>query len=130
MKYYYLSIENMFSKNVQLFLTEIQASDPCYPSPCGPNAVCDNGVCNCQPEYHGDPYFECRPECTISSECPMDKTCAKHRCVDPCINTCGVNAICQVVSHMAVCTCPSRTTGNAFIQCNSVKGKYLNKGQK
>lgn len=112
--------------NIMTLFLEPQATDPCNPSPCGPNANCDNGVCTCLPEYHGDPYFGCRPECSLSSDCPLDKTCVRNRCVNPCINSCGTNANCEVVTHMAVCTCPSRTTGNAFIQCSPVKGNYDN----
>lgn len=42
------------------------------------------------------------------------------------MNTCGTNANCQVVNHMAVCICPEKMTGNAFIQCNPTKGKSFN----
>lgn len=96
----------------------------CNPSPCGPNSVCDNGICTCLPEYNGDPYFGCRPECIISSECPMNKACVRQRCINPCDNTCGTNARCEVVNHMAMCTCPPNLTGNAFVQCNPIKGKF------
>lgn len=103
-------------------LLEPVPADLCNPSPCGPNAMCENGVCTCKPEYHGDPYFECRPECTVSSECSRDKACVRNHCVDPCVNTCGVSANCEVINHMAVCTCPQKMTGNAFIQCSPIKG--------
>lgn len=117
---------NFRSENLIVFyILAPLASDPCNPSPCGPNAECNDGVCTCRSEYHGDPYFECRPECTTSSDCPMDKACVRQRCKNPCLNTCGTNAVCQVVSHMAVCTCPERTSGNAFIQCNPIKGSNL-----
>lgn len=99
--------------------------DPCNPSPCGSNAVCRDGVCTCLPEYNGDPYFGCRPECTISSDCTTDKACVKNRCVNPCVQTCGRDALCQVVNHMAVCTCPPKTKGNAFIQCDPIQGTML-----
>lgn len=114
----------MFHMFLHFFFVEPVLTDACNPSPCGPNAVCNNGVCTCIPEYRGDPYFECRPECTLSSECPRDKACVRNKCVDPCINTCGINANCEVVNHMAVCTCPARTAGNAFIQCSPVKGRF------
>lgn len=99
--------------------------NPCNPSPCGPNALCDNGACTCIPEYHGDPYFGCRPECTISSECPMNKACVNQHCINPCDNTCGENALCEVIKHMAMCTCPPKLTGNAFIQCYPLKGMII-----
>lgn len=98
------------------------SDDPCEPSPCGSNAQCNNGICTCIPEYEGDPYLGCRPECLLNIECALDKACIKNRCVNPCTDICGVNAICQVNNHIPMCICPPAMTGNAFIQCNPVKG--------
>lgn len=60
-------------------------SDPCYPSPCGANARCrveyGSAVCTCEPEYHGNPYEGCRPECLVSSDCPMARACIRNRYV-------------------------------------------------
>jgi hypothetical protein len=64
-------------------------SDPCNPSPCGPNAECNDGYCKCLYEYHGDPYIGCRPECVLSQDCTRDKNCVRNKCVDPCRGTCG-----------------------------------------
>lgn len=108
----------------RFFFSEPTPVDLCNPSPCGSNSICDNGVCSCLPEYHGDPYLGCRPECTISSECSLDKACVGQRCINPCPNTCGTNALCEVVKHMAICTCPQKMAGNAFVQCSPIKGKY------
>lgn len=101
-----------------------QDIDPCNPSPCGANAVCsNNGECSCLPEYQGDPYFECRPECVLSSDCPHDKACHRRKCVNPCNSgVCASNAICEVVLHIPMCRCPERMTGNAFIQCSVLEG--------
>lgn len=115
----------MIQSNLIFIFSEPVVTDLCNPSPCGPNANCNDGICTCLTEYNGDPYFECRPECTISSECPRNKACVRNHCVDPCVNTCGINANCEVVNHMAICTCPMRTTGNAFIQCSPIKGELL-----
>jgi len=95
------------------------ADDPCNPSPCGPNAQCRDGVCTCLPEYQGDPYVGCRPECVINSECPRNRACIRNKCQDPCPGTCGENAICDVVNHVPVCSCPPGMTGNAFIACRT-----------
>uniref|UniRef100_A0A182VD83 EGF-like domain-containing protein n=1 Tax=Anopheles merus TaxID=30066 RepID=A0A182VD83_ANOME len=61
--------------------------DPCRPSPCGPYSQCRNvnehAVCSCQANYIGSPPA-CRPECTVSSECALDKACIKQSCLDPC----------------------------------------------
>lgn len=100
--------------------------DPCYPSPCGPNAQCYDGTCTCLPEYQGDPYTGCRPECTLSSDCPRDKACIRNKCVDPCPGTCGTNAICEVINHVPMCKCPPGTRGNAFIECRTYQEVVLN----
>lgn len=98
--------------------------DPCDPSPCGPNAVCNDGQCTCISEYQGDPYVGCRPECVLNSECPHDKACIRNKCVDPCPGTCGVNAICEVLNHVPMCRCPDGMSGNAFYQCDPIPRKY------
>lgn len=70
--------------------------NPCSPSPCGANAVCKErnnvGSCLCLPEYFGDPYTGCRPECVQNSECDRTKACINNRCKDPCPGVCGINA--------------------------------------
>lgn len=98
--------------------------DPCHPSPCGPNADCNNGVCTCLPEYQGDPYFGCRPECVLSTDCPIDKACLRSKCVNPCRDMCGLNAECNVYNHVAICSCPSGMTGDAFTQCIRIDSTY------
>lgn len=91
--------------------------NPCIPSPCGSNAQCNNGICSCLPEYQGDPYQGCRPECILNSDCPRDKACIREKCTDPCLGTCGQNAICEVLNHIPICNCPSGMKGNAFVLC-------------
>lgn len=101
-------------------------SDPCNPSPCGPNAICKNGDCECLPEYIGNPYEACRPECILNSECPRDKTCLRNKCKDPCPGTCGQNAICDVVNHIPVCSCLAGYIGDPFVSCREQPhSKYL-----
>lgn len=94
--------------------------DPCNPSPCGANAQCNEGTCTCLAEYQGDPYRGCRPECVLNTDCPKDKACSRHKCIDPCINTCGQNAECTVINHIPSCTCIKGYIGNAFILCNRI----------
>lgn len=115
----YESTETLFS----LLLELPQSVDPCQPTPCGPNAVCHNGVCSCLPEYQGDPYFGCRPECVLSTDCPLDKACFRSKCVDPCRDMCGVNAECNVYNHVAICSCPMGHTGDAFTHCKIIESK-------
>lgn len=95
---------------------------PCQPTPCGINAVCQEfngaGACSCIPEYFGDPYIECRPECILNSECPSNRACINSKCVDPCPGTCGYNAECQIVNHSPLCTCYPGYVGNPMTGCH------------
>lgn len=97
-------------------------SDPCNPSPCGSNAVCKErngaGACSCLPNYFGDPYINCRPECVQNSDCPRTKSCLNMKCIDPCENLCGFNAVCRVTNHQPVCSCEPGFTGNPMRICH------------
>lgn len=96
--------------------------NPCVPSPCGPFATCrESGyanvpTCTCLENYIGSPP-NCRPECTVDSECNSDRACLRQKCRDPCLGSCGIGAQCLVVNHMAVCLCPKGYTGDAFANC-------------
>ena len=103
--------------------------NPCIPSPCGPNSICQvkqgRPVCSCVANYIGSPPF-CRPECVLSQECPWDKACINEKCQNPCINSCGSNAKCDVVNHTPFCSCLAGYIGDAFIGCSKiVTRKYL-----
>ncbi|RZC36331.1 hypothetical protein BDFB_000153 [Asbolus verrucosus] len=97
-----------------------EPTNPCQPSPCGPNSQCrevnEQAVCSCLPNYIGSPPG-CRPECVVSSECPLTKACINQKCVDPCPGTCGLNARCQVINHSPICSCQSSYTGDPFTRC-------------
>lgn len=105
-----------------------QEVDPCMPSPCGPNSQCQNrnGIpsCSCQSNFEGSPP-NCHPECTINEDCLSDLACINQKCKDPCPGSCGLNANCHVMKHVAICTCDEGYTGNAFTQCYTIpiKGK-------
>ena len=105
--------------------------DPCNPSPCGSNAVCSTrgraASCQCIPQYFGDPYVACRPECTTNAECPSNKACQNLKCVDPCPQAnCGVNAKCSVVNHIPNCVCNPGYIGDPFRACRlPPKRKFL-----
>lgn len=107
--------------NLHFFtISEPIESNPCQPSPCGPNSQCkevnNQAICSCAPNYMGTPPT-CRPECIISSECPLHLACSNQRCMDPCSGSCGVGATCKVINHNPVCSCPSRYSGDPFIRC-------------
>lgn len=97
--------------------------DPCVPSPCGPNAMCkavgEIPVCTCMNNYIGVPP-NCRPECSINSDCIADKACIQEKCRDPCPGSCGLNARCTVINHTPACTCPERYSGDPFINCSPI----------
>lgn len=88
---------------------------------CGANTECreHSGIlaCVCQTDYYGNPLIGCRPECVISADCELSKSCFNQRCVNPCENACGVGAQCQVVNHNAVCYCPAEYSGDALVSC-------------
>ena len=94
--------------------------NPCVPSPCGPFSQCQNigGIpsCSCLPNYVGSAP-NCRPECSINSDCTSDKACIREKCRDPCPGSCGTNAYCNVVNHTPICTCPRDYTGDPFTSC-------------
>lgn len=108
----------------------IEYKNPCQPSPCGYNSQCreQNGlaVCTCLPNYSGSPP-DCRPECVVSSECPLDKACVNQKCVDPCTNgICATNANCHVRNHSPICSCAPGYTGDPFSQCYPIPRKIFN----
>lgn len=103
--------------------TEEEELNPCEPSPCGVNAVCKQqngaGSCSCIPDYHGNPYEGCRPECILSSDCSPDKSCIRSKCVDPCPGICGTYATCTVINHIPSCNCINGYYGDPFTGCRS-----------
>lgn len=94
-----------------------QSADPCELAQCGPNTECHKGVCKCIPNYFGDPYVGCRPECTMNTDCSPNKACVNTRCIEPCVGTCGVNALCTVYNHIPSCSCPTSYIGDPFVSC-------------
>jgi hypothetical protein len=104
--------------------TPIEIYRPCDPSPCGENAICTEkngaGSCSCMPDYYGDPYISCRPECILATDCDRSKTCFNTKCVDPCPGSCGLNADCRVVYHSPTCSCKPGFTGNPTQYCREI----------
>jgi hypothetical protein len=41
-----------------------------------------------------------------------------QRCIDPCPGSCGHNAVCNVISHSPLCSCPQGLYGNPFEYCS------------
>lgn len=103
--------------------------NPCNPSPCGANAVCRErngaGSCSCLPEYFGDPYSGCRPECVANSDCDRSRSCVNNKCVDPCPGTCGLNSECSVINHAPFCSCIPGYTGDPMRACTVIQASKL-----
>jgi len=108
------------SKCLSAVMPPLIQKDPCVPSPCGSFSQCRNiggsPACTCLENYMGQPP-NCRPECTIHSECLSDKACINMKCIDPCPGSCGTNALCSVINHIPTCRCPEGYTGNTFVFC-------------
>lgn len=123
----YLYVRNFYLRTYNVITITFLASpsqnlSPCSPSPCGTNAICKEmnnaGSCSCLPDYIGNPYEGCRPECSINSDCPSNKACIRNKCMDPCPGTCGQNAMCNVINHLPSCTCLPGFTGDPFRYCS------------
>jgi hypothetical protein len=103
-----------------LYISPVIAN-PCIPSPCGHYAECRNNdgfpSCSCQAPYIGNPP-NCRPECSIHSDCLSNQTCINQKCQDPCPGSCGFNAECKVINHIPTCFCSVDFTGDPFVSCN------------
>lgn len=113
---------------------DTKETDPCYPSPCGANTLCEKvgntAVCKCLPGLQGVPtsVTGCHPECVLSSDCPGDKACIQSKCRDPCSqNVCGSKAVCKTINHSPLCSCPSPLIGNPFEECYTKIGKRSDK---
>lgn len=104
--------------------------DPCYPSPCGPNSNChvigETGVCSCFANYVGRPP-NCRPECTLNSDCPRNLACINEKCKDPCPGSCGSYTTCTVNNHQPICTCYEQYTGDPFSSCSPISKETIRK---
>lgn len=123
------SHENCRTPNLTSIVTisvqrEPEIVNPCNPSPCGVNAECNvrnnAGSCTCLPDYFGDPYHECRPECVLNTDCPKTRSCLNNKCKDPCPGMCGLNAECSVSNHAPTCSCIAGFTGNPSVACHEI----------
>lgn len=118
-----LNKKNFFKQfNKLLSHSNLNQGQGCIGSPCGINANCHEAlgrpVCSCPIGYSGNPLVHCRRSgCLDHTECASHQTCRNGNCVDPCVNTCGVNANCEVRNHVPVCSCPSKYRGDPFTHC-------------
>ena len=99
---------------------------PCFPNPCGINALCNMhpniehaATCVCKKGYFGDPSSYCHPECTENEHCSSNRVCKNQKCVDTCPGFCGTNTVCSISNHLRSCDCRKGYTGNPSGSCKS-----------
>lgn len=110
------------------YLGEMPRTNPCEPSPCGPNSQCrihdEKPACSCLPEMKGIPP-NCRPECIINQDCPSTRSCISGKCIDSCKGACGSNSLCQVINHIPICSCYDGYEGDPYSACVLRQGKIF-----
>lgn len=110
----------LFIRNNIFLHAVLPETNPCSPSPCGPNSNCRdvNGlaVCTCLPNFIGSPP-NCRAECVVNSQCSQDLACVNQKCISPCPDPCGISTQCRVISHSPICVCNLGYTGDPFTRC-------------
>lgn len=63
--------------------------------------------------------------CQYNEDCPPEKLCDRlnRRCINPCMeDSCGDNAECYPVEHVAQCRCLPEHIGNPYTACSSFIG--------
>ncbi|KAG8270610.1 hypothetical protein J6590_081938 [Homalodisca vitripennis] len=95
---------------------DMKCVDPC-PGPCAQKS-------SCRVHKHV-PFCSCSPgqimqtKCFENADCPLDRTCIKEKCEDPCYNICnGTNTSCRVRNHIPYCTCQQGFYGDPLTSCN------------
>lgn len=109
---------------------ECTAIETCNANVCHPTAICEaknsGPVCKCPPNFIGDPYsagcrMQIEGDCPRGDiDCPVDSVCHQGKCINPCLEACGTNALCKVIDRKPVCSCPERfsaLTGKAQDGC-------------
>ena len=70
----------------------------------------------------------CKDGCHFNNDCSQTTACLNQTCQDPCqppkgldepFDDCGVNAVCEVVSHAPTCRCPEgyRPLNSPYVAC-------------
>ena len=61
--------------------------------------------------------------CASDDDCPEYTACRNRKCINPCAldKPCAPSAICKVVNHNPVCTCPNGFIGSPYTRCSPRK---------
>ncbi|XP_026683575.1 LOW QUALITY PROTEIN: neurogenic locus Notch protein-like [Diaphorina citri] len=76
----------------------------------------------CPPGAHcvkTDGVPKCKASCQSDEECGLGEKCLQGQCNNPCERqgACGVNSLCNVLTHRKVCFCPRGFTGDPETEC-------------
>jgi hypothetical protein len=129
---YFYNIKIIFISNIDNLIEFVFFSDEidaCSLAQCGANARCieqnSATICQCAPDYYGNPYVACHYECLQNSDCNLNEACSNHKCISPCEGACGSGASCDVINHSPICYCDAESTGNPFVYCTQLPyGKF------
>ena len=61
--------------------------------------------------------------CDSNDDCPDYTSCRNRKCINPCAvdKPCAPSALCKVVNHNPVCTCPNGYIGSPHTRCTPRK---------
>ena len=63
--------------------------------------------------------------CSNNDDCPDYTACQNRKCINPCAKNdpCARLAMCRVVNHEVICTCPDGYIGSPYTSCE--RRKYI-----
>ena len=61
--------------------------------------------------------------CLQNQDCPLYTACRNRQCINPCAedSPCAPTAICRVINHEPLCTCPDGFIGSPHTDCRPRK---------
>ena len=64
--------------------------------------------------------------CEQDDDCPLYTACRNRQCINPCAedSPCAPSAICRVINHEPLCTCPDGFIGSPHTDCRPRKFQF------
>ena len=64
--------------------------------------------------------------CEQDDDCPLYTACRNRQCINPCAedSPCAPSAICRVINHKPLCTCPDGFIGSPHTDCRPRKLQF------